>query len=75
VQAVEHQAQPQTNNLFLRMSAELSSGLQQRGYDFYRDRWGPGVVRLVTSFRTTPEMVDGMVAAAREIAGARGQRE
>ena len=75
VQGVELEAPALTNILFVRMAAELASGLQQRGYDFYRDRWGPGVVRLVTSFRTTPEMVDGMVAAAREIAGVRGQRE
>jgi len=61
-----------TNILFMRMTDELSSGLRRRGYDFYGERWGPGVIRLVTSFRTTPEMVDGMVAAAREIAGAKG---
>jgi threonine aldolase len=72
VRGAELEVPALTNILFMRMSEELSSGLQQRGYDFYRDRWGPGVVRLVTSFRTTPEMVDGMVAAAREIAGARG---
>jgi threonine aldolase len=75
VQGVELEVPALTNILFVRMTVELASGLRQRGYDFYGDRWGPGVVRLVTSFRTTPEMVDGMVAAAREIAGVRGQRE
>lgn len=72
VRGIELAAPALTNILFVRMPVELAAGLQQRGYDFYRDRWGPGVVRLVTSFRTTPEMVDGMVAAAREIADARG---
>jgi len=71
VRGAELTAPALTNILFMRLSDELSAGLQQRGYDFYRDRWGPGVVRLVTSFRTTPAMVDGMVAAAREIAGSR----
>jgi threonine aldolase len=69
VRGMELEAPALTNILFARMPTGLASGLQQRGYDFYRDRWGPGVVRLVTSFRTSPEMVDGMVAAARDIAG------
>ncbi|HXC60702.1 MAG TPA: low specificity L-threonine aldolase [Steroidobacteraceae bacterium] len=71
VRGAELTAPALTNILFMRLSDELSVGLQQRGYDFYRDRWGPGIVRLVTSFRTTSQMVDGMVAAAREIAGAK----
>ena len=41
---------------------DFPEGSRERGYDFYGDRWGPGVVRLVTSFGTTPEMVDGMLA-------------
>jgi threonine aldolase len=73
VRGIELEVPAVTNILFMRMPTELAAGLRQRGYDFYGDRWGPEVVRLVTSFRTTPEMVDGMVAAAREIAGAKNQ--
>jgi threonine aldolase len=61
-----------TNILFATLPDPLATGLRARGYDFYGDRWGPGVVRLVTSFGTTPAMVDGMLAAAREISGMKG---
>jgi threonine aldolase len=61
-----------TNILFATLPDSLATGLRARGYDFYGDRWGPGVVRLVTSFGTTPAMVDGMLAAAREISGMKG---
>ncbi|WP_185149703.1 hypothetical protein [Streptomyces sp. Ag109_O5-1] len=35
---------------------------------FYHDRWEPGVVRLVTSFATTADGVDGLVDAVRRLA-------
>ncbi|MEO6368791.1 MAG: low specificity L-threonine aldolase [Steroidobacteraceae bacterium] len=57
-----------TNILFVRMPQPLLQGLFERGFDFYHGgRWEVGVVRLVTSFRTTVQMVDGLVNAAREI--------
>ena len=46
----------------------MQHGLLQGGFDFYIGRWGDGVARLVTSFQTTPEMVDRMVNAARRLA-------
>lgn len=61
-------APARTNILFATLPAHLDAGLRGRGFDFYGDRWGPGVVRLVTSFGTTAEMVDALLAAAREIA-------
>jgi threonine aldolase len=62
---------PQTTNLFfVKMPDTLLQGLLQRGFDFYHDRWGPGVARLVTSFRTMPAMVDEMVQTAQELSGA-----
>lgn len=69
IRGVELAAPARTNILFAVFPAALAAGLRERGYDFYGDRWGPGVVRLVTSFGSTPEMVDGMLAAARDIAG------
>lgn len=57
-----------TNLFFARLPASLIEGLQRRGFDFYHGgRWEPGVARFVTSFRTSAEQVDGLLAAAREI--------
>jgi len=71
VRGVELAAPASTNILFVRFPESLAAGLRERGFDFYGDRWGPGVVRLVTSFGTTSSMVDAMIVAAREIAGAK----
>jgi threonine aldolase len=56
-----------TNVLFVKMPVPLMQGLLQQGFGFYYDRWGPGVARLVTSFQTTPEQVDRIVSAARQL--------
>jgi threonine aldolase len=58
-----------TNILFATLPDQLAAGLRARNFDFYGDRWGTGVVRLVTSFGTTTGMVDDMLAAARDITG------
>jgi threonine aldolase len=71
VPGVELAAPARANILFASLPDRLAAGLRERGFDFYGDRWGPGVVRLVTSFGTTVGMVDGMLAAARDIAGER----
>jgi threonine aldolase len=72
IRGVELAMPARTNILFATLPARIEAGLRERGFDFYGDRWGPGVVRLVTSFGTTSGMVDGMLAAAREISGDRG---
>jgi threonine aldolase len=69
VRGVEMVAPGVTNVLFVKMPVPLMQGLLQQGFGFYYDRWGPGVARLVTSFQTTPEQVDRLVAAAREFQG------
>jgi len=69
IPGVELAAPARANILFVTLPERIASGLRERGFDFYGDRWGPGVVRLVTSFGTTATMVEGMLAAAREIAG------
>ena len=38
----------EANELFVRMSAEEAAALRAQGYDFYE--WGPGQIRLVTSW-------------------------
>ena len=68
VDGVELLTAPVTNILFARMPQSLIAGLMQRGFDFYHGgRWDPGVARLVTSFRTSPQQVDEFLSAAREI--------
>lgn len=67
VPGVEFVTPAVTNMFFVKLPLPLIKGLQQLGFDFYHDRWGPGVARLVTSFRTTPEQVDWFLSAARSI--------
>lgn len=54
----------QGNELFPCMPEAMIQGLELDGFLFYR--WLPGVIRLVTSFSTTPEDVDGLLAGARK---------
>ncbi len=51
------------NIVFCRLPQQVIDGLLADGYVFYHDRWGPGVVRLVTSFATTEQDVDHLVQA------------
>jgi threonine aldolase len=58
----------QANIVFCRMSQQFIDRLLDSGYTFYHDRWGPGVVRFVTSFATTAQDVDDLVHAIRRLA-------
>jgi threonine aldolase len=53
------------NILFCTLPAAINDALHTQGFHFYGDRWGPGVVRLVTSFATDAAAVDAFIAAAR----------
>lgn len=53
------------NILFCQLPAAAIDGLLEQGFRFYHDRWGPGVVRLVTSFATQARDVDHFLAALR----------
>lgn len=52
------------NELFVRLPEPAIVGLERAGFAFHR--WGPGAIRLVTSFDTPDEAVDDLIAAARE---------
>ncbi|MET8978076.1 low specificity L-threonine aldolase [Streptomyces sp. NPDC004539] len=52
------------NILFARLPQQVIDGLHADGFVFYHDRWGQGVVRLVTSFATTTEEIDALLEAA-----------
>ena len=43
------------------MSDEEAARLRDTGFDFYE--WGPGQIRLVTSWDSDPQAVDSLAAA------------
>ena len=57
--------QTQANILFCRLPQHVIDSLLHEGYEFYHDRWEPGVVRFVTSFTTTPTDVEGLISKVR----------
>src|SRR6201997_1578716 len=65
-----HLAGTQANILFCRLPQQVIDGLLDQGYGFYHGRWGPGVVRFVTSFATTTHDVDELVHAVRRLTAA-----
>ncbi|RVU30998.1 threonine aldolase family protein [Neptunomonas marina] len=60
-------APTESNIIFCRMPTKMIAALQQQGFQFYHDRWGDGIVRLVTSFATTQAQVDTFIAAAAQL--------
>ena len=58
---IDVQGEPQANIVFCRFPAALIEALAAEGFGLYHDRWGPGVVRLVTSFATTAAEVDQLL--------------
>jgi threonine aldolase len=59
-----------TNILFVEFPSNMIAALHAQGFDFYHGRWGEGVARLVTSFRTTDAMVEAFISACQQIAKA-----
>ncbi len=51
----------EANEIFLKVSADEAAGLRSQGFDFYD--WGPGEIRLVTSWDQQGEAVDRLAAA------------
>ena len=51
----------EANEIFLRMTADEAARLRSHGFDFYD--WGPGEIRLVTSWDQTGEALDHLAAA------------
>ena len=65
---IEPLSETQSNILFCRMPQTVVDGLRAAGFGFY-DRWEPGIVRFVTSFSTTPEAVDNLLANIERLVG------
>jgi threonine aldolase len=51
----------EANELFLKVTDEEAQRLQAMGYDFYE--WGPGQIRLVTSWDQQGAAIEGLAAA------------
>ncbi|WP_286238155.1 threonine aldolase family protein [Neptuniibacter halophilus] len=65
IEGIELCGEVAANILFCKMPQALSAALIEQGFQFYSDRWAPGVVRLVTSFMTREEEVTALVEACR----------
>jgi len=55
----------EANEVFLRVTAEESHQLRGQGFDFYE--WGPGEIRLVTSWDSKGEDIDVLARAIAEL--------
>jgi threonine aldolase len=51
----------EANEIFLKVRAEEAEGLRAQGFDFYD--WGPGQIRLVTSWDQQGEALDRLASA------------
>lgn len=51
----------EANEVFLRLSADEAATLRAQGFDFYD--WGPGEIRLVTSWDSNPQAIDKLASA------------
>ncbi|WP_341631037.1 threonine aldolase family protein [Sphingomonas agri] len=51
----------EANEIFLRVTDEEAAGLRARGFDFYD--WGPGQIRLVTSWDQQGEALESLASA------------
>jgi threonine aldolase len=55
----------EANELFLKVSNEEAARLRAQGFDFYE--WGPGEIRLVTSWDSDPEAVSRLATAISDL--------
>ncbi len=63
IDGVQLQGATEANIIFCRLATETIEQLLAQGFRFYHDRWGAGVVRLVTNFATTAAEVDDFIRA------------
>lgn len=67
IEGIELAGQTESNIIFCQLPQEVIDNLISQGFRFYHDRWGPGVVRLVTMFSTQQEEVDRFVSATQQL--------
>lgn len=67
VEGVELLDNTQANIIFCRLPQTMIDNLIQEGFHFYANRWGPGVVRLVTSFASKEREVDAFITSCHQL--------
>jgi threonine aldolase len=55
----------EANEVFLKVSDEEAARVRNQGFDFYE--WGPGQIRLVTSWDSDPEAVERLAGAIADL--------
>ena len=55
----------EANEIFLKVSADEAAGLRAKGFDFYD--WGPGEIRLVTSWDHEGEALDRLASSIADL--------
>jgi threonine aldolase len=68
IDAIELLCPVQSNELFVRMAAELAAQLHEAGFEFYGWPGRPGVYRLVTAHCTSATDVDSFLEVTRKLA-------
>ncbi len=63
IDGVQLHGETEANIVFCSLPQPVVDALLAQGFHFYSDRWGPGVIRLVSSFATPPQAIDDFVAA------------
>ena len=67
IEGVDLMGATEANIIFCRLPEAVIDGLAEQGFRFYHDRWGPGVVRLVTTFATAEDEVDAFIQSAQQL--------
>jgi threonine aldolase len=63
IDGVQLHGETEANIVFCSLPQAVVDVLLAQGFHFYSDRWGPGVIRLVSSFATPAQAIDDFVAA------------
>lgn len=57
----------ESNIIFCKLPETVIKGLHKEGFEFYHNRWGKGIARLVTSFQTTEDEVKHFISVIRSL--------
>lgn len=68
---VELTSTTEANIVFCRLPGAVADGLRKAGFNFYDGRWETGVSRFVTSFSTSSEDIDELIAQASRLTASR----
>lgn len=67
ITGVELTGTTEANIVFCRLPSRVADGLRDAGFHFFYGRWESGVARFVTSFMTSREDIDELLAQTRRL--------